>query len=449
MERNIIKVLLLLLLALAGTVKAQRWEVLHTGVTEDLYDICCIDANTIFVCGQNGVILKTEDGGATWQEKHRNPGWAIVSMKFADENTGYGLVLKNGYEIFLLKTVDSGESWSSFNILNQMSGCRNDDPLELFMVGKPIELFVLNADTVFIRNYHEIIKSADGGLTFDGYVLGFSEDFGGNGADEGIRGEYFENNLGLVIGYDNENHNTLRVMKTEDCGNHWENIANHVFSFLYIGTVYFGEDGYAKIIGGIKDGSGASYNVIETTDGFEHVTMYHTSGEDVGYWTQYSDVDFCSNRRGCYTTSINWDKEFYSESHIFINDNGPSWTEIPLAYPFEKLFIYSVAAIDNFFLIASQKGFLYYIGGGPNLETEEDETKLSVFPNPVENKLEIKTENAQKVEVFDNTGRTVIEMPVCQDYITIDCSKLIHGVYVVVLTDNKGKRHVKKVVKSN
>ena len=41
------KVLLLLLLAVVGMAKAQQWRALNTGVIEDLYDICCIDENTI------------------------------------------------------------------------------------------------------------------------------------------------------------------------------------------------------------------------------------------------------------------------------------------------------------------------------------------------------------------------------------------------------------------
>ena len=97
MKHLINKILLLLLLALVGTVKAQHseWAVIETGVTEDLYAICRIDDNTIFVSGENGVILKSTDGGKSWQEKHRHPDWEIFCLQFADENVGYGFVLEN------------------------------------------------------------------------------------------------------------------------------------------------------------------------------------------------------------------------------------------------------------------------------------------------------------------------------------------------------------------
>ena len=89
------KVLLFLLLAVAGFAKAQQWHELNTGVVEDLYNVCCIDTNTVFVCGQNGLILKTEDGGNSWQEKYRNEGWEIFSVRFSDDRNGYALVVFN------------------------------------------------------------------------------------------------------------------------------------------------------------------------------------------------------------------------------------------------------------------------------------------------------------------------------------------------------------------
>ena len=71
------KALLLLLLVAAGAVKAQQWKELHTGVTEDLYNVCCIDTNTVFVCGQNGVILKTINGGKSWEKQYEYPEFDI------------------------------------------------------------------------------------------------------------------------------------------------------------------------------------------------------------------------------------------------------------------------------------------------------------------------------------------------------------------------------------
>ena len=108
--------ILVALLALAvGTMKAQQWKELHTGVTEDLYDVCCIDTNTVFVCGQNGVILKTTDGGESWEEKYRQPGFQMTKICFVNPQVGYVFCDSNistySHTWSLLKTEDGGETW--------------------------------------------------------------------------------------------------------------------------------------------------------------------------------------------------------------------------------------------------------------------------------------------------------------------------------------------------
>ncbi|MBO4328057.1 MAG: T9SS type A sorting domain-containing protein [Bacteroidales bacterium] len=450
-RRTIIATLLLLLLVSAGKLKAQQWRELHTGVTEDLYDVCCIDTNTVFVCGQNGVILKTTDGGEIWEEKHRNPGWEIVSLQFADENIGYGLVIKSGYETFLLKTQNGGDSWARFDIVNGFekshSGVCYDDPLELFLAGKPIELFVLNDDTVFVRLYDEVIKSADGGITFAAHELGFSHDIGGNGADKGIRGEYFEDDYGWAIGYDEDNQNTLRVMKTENGGDNWENNANHEFSHLYIAAVFAGANRRARVYGTFVDHSGSKASCLETTDGFEHVTMRLTNGDEIGYWAQYSDVDFCLNEHGCYICSSNLDKEFYSDSHAYISDNnGVSWTEVPHGLSGNR-FVYAATSFNNTFLLASQKGVLYKYDESPYLGAEDSRIEVRVFPNPAENTLEIRAKEARETMVFDPFGRKVLKLGPVRDRVVVDVSKIAPGIYSVVIIDQNGKPHREKLVK--
>ena len=44
-----------------------NWSTLASGTTDWLTVIDVIDANTAYVTGENGTILKTEDGGLTWK----------------------------------------------------------------------------------------------------------------------------------------------------------------------------------------------------------------------------------------------------------------------------------------------------------------------------------------------------------------------------------------------
>ena len=106
-------ILFLLVLVMAGAAKAQQWRELHTGITEDLYDVCCIDTDIVFACGQDGVILKTTDGGATWQEKHRYEGMSLYALCFIDDNIGFAC---GNYGESLAKTTDGGEHWTWIDI---------------------------------------------------------------------------------------------------------------------------------------------------------------------------------------------------------------------------------------------------------------------------------------------------------------------------------------------
>ena len=103
-----------LLLVAAGTVKAQPlvdgWRKIQTGAEGNLYDICCIDADHIWVCAQDGGLLKSSDGGETWVRKHTEEGFAMSRIKFANENVGYAMGVRDKRNMVLLKTIDAGET---------------------------------------------------------------------------------------------------------------------------------------------------------------------------------------------------------------------------------------------------------------------------------------------------------------------------------------------------
>ena len=67
-------------------------------------------ANTLWVCGADEMIAKSEDGGQTWQVKHQNAdGEILLHIGFVGEKTGYAA----GTSGLLLWTKDSGETWTS------------------------------------------------------------------------------------------------------------------------------------------------------------------------------------------------------------------------------------------------------------------------------------------------------------------------------------------------
>lgn len=429
------KVLLFLLLTVACFGKAQQWHELNTGVVEDLYDVCCIDTNTVFVCGQNGLILKTEDGGNSWQEKYRNEGWEIFSVRFSDDRNGYALVWDEN-RFFTMQTEDYGESWfpttRDYSLTRSFGGNRYGT-LTWMGYGKPMELYLTDNGIIYIIDFGHLYKSTDGGETFEFADLGLRE--GGWEA-------YFEDNIGLVIGCDRYLENVMRIMKTDDYGEHWENIANYEFSSYKLGSVYFEDERRIKVFGEFYNEYGQCYGVIETNDCFEHIT----TSDYNSYYVPYFDIDF-SNERGCYINSWEYDKDSYIESVAYMTeDAGASWFKVSHGIDNYE-FLYCVSATGSDIFVSSQNGRLYKYDSTPVQGVEENRIELSIFPNPIGQILEITTKNAQKLEIFDNFGRKIFEIKAEQDHFVLDAAKFDIGVYYIVVTDKEGICHVEKVVK--
>jgi photosystem II stability/assembly factor-like uncharacterized protein len=76
--------------------------------TDRFFDVWSLSANTAFVIGYGGKILRTEDGGASW---HRVPSGtedhALYRIAFADATHGWIV----GQDGLILRTTDGGRSW--------------------------------------------------------------------------------------------------------------------------------------------------------------------------------------------------------------------------------------------------------------------------------------------------------------------------------------------------
>lgn len=80
--------------------------------------ISCLGPDEVWCVGYNGTIIHTADGGANW-EKLRNGDnpllkkYRLRSVAFRDRNTGYA----SGDKGLIIKTVDGGQHWSELEHL--------------------------------------------------------------------------------------------------------------------------------------------------------------------------------------------------------------------------------------------------------------------------------------------------------------------------------------------
>lgn len=88
---------------------------IETGVNQRITNIYFVNENLGFACGglpfANGFILKTTNGGSTWQLNNNLIGHGLNSIRFVNDSVGYAV----GYNGYILRTENAGNSWSVHN----------------------------------------------------------------------------------------------------------------------------------------------------------------------------------------------------------------------------------------------------------------------------------------------------------------------------------------------
>lgn len=126
-----------------------------------LNDVHVFDANKAIVVGDVGTVLKTSDGGMNWEIQHYTSGTSkkLNAVHFVDDDTGW-IVGGEGGEYpyantksIILKTIDGGMTWDSLS----------------FAVSSELQtIHFANSDTGWAAGTNGIIlKTTDGGITWD------------------------------------------------------------------------------------------------------------------------------------------------------------------------------------------------------------------------------------------------------------------------------------------
>ena len=93
---------------------AWRWTALPTGSSARLRGVSAVTDRVAWASGTNGTILRTTDGGATWQTL-LVPGAEKLDFRdidAVDETTAYALSIGSGELSRIYKTSDAGLTWS-------------------------------------------------------------------------------------------------------------------------------------------------------------------------------------------------------------------------------------------------------------------------------------------------------------------------------------------------
>ena len=83
------------------------WTLLNSGTTQDLNSVDFFDENNGLIAGDNGLILKTMDGGDTWESVTSGTSDNLNGVSYVNADT----VVVVGDGPIILRTTDGGENW--------------------------------------------------------------------------------------------------------------------------------------------------------------------------------------------------------------------------------------------------------------------------------------------------------------------------------------------------
>lgn len=168
-------------------------------IVSDLYDLSVFDNQTSIAVGSNGSVLKTTDGGISWNSLLSGRSATFYAVDFVDRNMGWVA----GSDGSIRKTTDGGVTWST-----QSTG-----------VGSYVSIssisFVNTQTGWLVATDNKIRKTTDGGATW-------AVQYTVTGTYVSLEDVYFRDaNVGLVVGYAMGNG---EVFRTTDGGQTWTSL---------------------------------------------------------------------------------------------------------------------------------------------------------------------------------------------------------------------------------
>ena len=391
--------ILYLFLWLAIPIQAQ-WTQQNSGTTENLNDVYCISADTVVVVGNNGIILRTTNGGTNWLPVSNPATVNLHQVQFAGTQTGYAI----GDNGTLLKTTDEGVTWQVINT-------NTTENL--------LALSVVDANTLFLGGTNGLImKSIDGGNNWNTLNTGVSEDI--------IKLQMI-NNVGYALPYSNtssQNH----LLKTNNEGNTWISIN---FDSIIITDVEFENETNGFLLAGstllkiqiIND----SYNIMfdKGIQSLSHCLMKENdfvwvSGESFNGSLVIAKVDI----NDIDEEDVFWDNLPYAEAMSNINGKR-----------------YAVGA--GGMIINNNNGINTTVINSNTIDVFE------IFPNPTNGKINIQNINYKinlvSYSIIDLLGKEVIPEKELTGN-TINATQLSDGSYILRLKDNNNNYYTQKLV---
>lgn len=217
------------------------------------------DANTGYVTGVKGTILKTTDGGTTWKTLNAGTSYDINAIWFTSADTGYagGEVNSEG---IISKTTDGGKTWKEL-----ISG-RTPGPVR--------SLYFISKDTGFAGcGFGKFHITTDAGKTWKSLYVPDAE----SGSFENLQ---FTADRKIFMTTDS------KIFKSTDMGKTW---TNTIMTGFVIDAMNFPTKDVGYVAGGLSPtlykttNGGVTWNKRTTSGVYGNITKAYFSSVDTGY----------------------------------------------------------------------------------------------------------------------------------------------------------------------
>jgi photosystem II stability/assembly factor-like uncharacterized protein len=389
------------------TFSQSTWQIVNPPVNTDFVSVAFTDEAHGCIIASDGTLIKTMDGGETWNTFYPFPGFHINSMYFSDENHGCAVGYESGVadSSLILVTSDGGENWSFGN--HEKVNRLND----VFFINNEKGWAVGSRDTY---NLNCCLHTLDGGNNWtlqESILVAGAQLFGVHFRDE---------NIGQSCGADG-----AFFLTNNGGGTSWAmgismplvNL-NDIYNFGTLGGCIVGDDGtvlytinnwYQYIeqnSGTIENLHGVSGNPAtnEVWAVGDNGTIIYTSNYLLGWATQASGV----------TENLNDVCMVSSDEGWAVGDNGTI------------LHFSNTSSVENNF-----------------------DSQIRVYPNPVSNLLYIKTDTQGKIDqiqLYSIEGKLVYQRKADNiSLLEIDVSNFLSGIYYLK-TKSSSHSTIRKIV---
>lgn len=306
--KNIVTTLSIMLFYTSFVNSQVGWYQQYSGTSAVLRDVYFLDVNSGFICGYNGIILKTTNSGTNWSSIYFGSNQYPNSIYFANQSTGFLISAFGSSPIKIIKTTDGGSSWDSSGtpkafcmfFLNPSTGWTGgtrldgdgvyrttDNGISWAKVSNPPTSYIysinfINYNTGFIAGQYEqpinpensyyssrIYKTVNSGVTWSNVYSGPLVYSGGNSV---YKIQFANEYVGYALGRQGDPEQAY-LYKTTNSGNNWTLISilsnmnfldfvNELTGWIggYQGTVLYTTDGG---LSWNQQASGTSQNLLE------------------------------------------------------------------------------------------------------------------------------------------------------------------------------------------